>query len=204
MTPPTLEQLAGQIEALLFVSGEPLSREKLQAFLQVDAKTFDEALVLLQSRYKEDPTAGISLIEHDDTFELATKPAHAGLIESFTKSFIQEHLSKAALEVLSIIAYRGPITRAMIEAIRGVNCSFTLRNLLLRGLIERKDNPEDAREYVYTASIALLEKLGLSHQQDLPNFDTLSKDARLDQVLSTAKTPEESVPLSQSSLTPAS
>lgn len=194
-----------KLEALLFVSGEPLTRQTLLTLLELNEADLQLAISSLRDRYLNDATMGISLLEHDGQYELATKPVYAALIESFTKSFLEEHLSKAALEVLAIIAYRGPITRVSIETIRGVNCNFTIRNLLLRGLIERAENPEDAREYVYTASMALLEKLGITQKQELPNFETLSQDPRLKQVLTevpatqTSETHMPSSPLTSTS-----
>ncbi len=170
-----------RLEALLFVSGEPLALARLRELLSLSEAELKAALSELAKRYVDDSHSGLMLIEHDGHAELATKPAAAPDIEVFTKSFLQENLSKPALEVLAIIAYRGPVNRSTIEAIRGVNCSFTLRNLLIRGLIDRTENPADAREYVYSVSFALLEKLGLGRQSDLPNFDTLSRDARLEQ-----------------------
>lgn len=185
MSLPPLERLS-QLEALLFVSGEPLPLTRVEALLGVNEEELREALMLLEKTYRENPASGLMLIEHQGAVELATKKEHLHLIESFTKSFLQESLSKAALEVLAIIAYRAPLSRAAIEAIRGVNCSFTLRNLLLRGLIEREENPDDAREYVYSPSFALLEKLGLASKNELPDFEALAKDGRLAVVGDTA------------------
>lgn len=168
----------GSIEALLYMSGEGLSQSKLQILTGMSEQELAQSLNALKQRYEED-ASGLMLIEHAEVVEIATKPQFAQLVERFTKSFVQETLSKAALEVLAIIAYRGPITRASLESIRGVNCSFTLRNLLIRGLITRSENPHDTREYVYTASLALFEKLGLSTQEGLPDFQKLSQDIRL-------------------------
>ncbi len=171
-------QQVAQLEALLYVSGEALEKKKIEELLDVSAEELASVIAVLHERY-QDSHSGLMLIEHGSVLEIATKPDHATVIEKFTKSFLQENLSKAALEVLAIIAYRGPITRAAIESIRGVNCSFTLRNLLIRGLITREENPEDNREYVYTASLSLLEKLGIASQNELPDFSTLSQDVRL-------------------------
>ena len=90
---------------------------------------------------------------------------------------------KAQLEVLAIISYRGPISRTEIEAIRGVNCSYTLRALLLRELIERDGNPENLRGYVYTLSNQFLLSLGVSSPVELPDFEQLSQDKRLTEVI---------------------
>lgn len=175
---PTTPQQVAQLEALLYVSGEALEKKRIEELLGVDAEELVAVVEVLRERY-QDNRCGLMLIEHGSVLEIATKPDHAVVIEKFTKSFLQENLSKAALEVLAIIAYRGPITRATIESIRGVNCSFTLRNLLIRGLITREENPEDNREYVYIASLSLLEKLGIASQNELPDFSVLSQDARL-------------------------
>lgn len=168
-----------QMEALLFMSGEPLSYAQLGRLLHLSRKAIQDLALQLKKHLASKAESGLMLIEKGDSLELATKKEHASLIEALTKKTLQENLSRAALEVLSIIAYRSPLTRSSIEAIRGVNCSFTLRNLLLRGLIERSENPEDSREYIYAPSFAFLEKLGLGSVQELPDFRTLSQDERL-------------------------
>jgi segregation and condensation protein B len=87
------------------------------------------------------------------------------------------------LEVISIVAYRGPITRSEIEAIRGVNSSYTVRSLMLRGLMERIENPNDSRGYLYKISFDFLKKLGIDSVERLPEFETLSKDSRIDSII---------------------
>jgi segregation and condensation protein B len=96
---------------------------------------------------------------------------------------MQEGLSKAALEVLSIVAYKGPISRAEIESIRGVNCSFTLRSLMMRGLLERIDNPKDGRGYLYKISFEFMKKLGIESIDKLPDYKELSQDSRIESVI---------------------
>lgn len=182
MPEPTL---FSKIEAVLFVSGEPLAFARLAKILGTSKKEVLEGVQALQERLSASEEAGLSVIVNGEAVELATKKEHAPLLEALAKSTLQERLSQAALEVLAIVAYRAPITRAHIEAIRGVNCSFTLRNLLLRGLIDRRENPDDAREYVYEPSFAFLEKLGLGSVKNLPEYAALSRDARLDMVLET-------------------
>lgn len=167
------------MESLLFVSGEPIAFGRLAKILNISEDEVSESVQVLTEKYAADVQCGLQLIVKDDKVELATKPASAPFIEALTKSALQENLSKTALEVLSIIAYRAPITRAEIESIRGVNCSFTLRNLLLRDLIEREGNPADARGYVYLPTFRFLESLGLRHINELPDYATLSQDERL-------------------------
>lgn len=183
-----------RLEALLFISGEPIAFTRLSTLLGIERAALDEVVASLRQRYSENADSGLILIEHNDKIELATKPEAAKLVESLTKSTLQETLSKAALEVLSIIAYRSPIARAEIEAIRGVNCSYTLRALLLRGLIERQGNPSDARGYVYLPTFALLEHLGLSKAGDLPDYATLSTDPRMNIVAETDVQTEKTSP----------
>lgn len=171
--------LISALESVLFISGEPLASVRLAKIIGTDESTVTDSLQVLMERYANDETCGLMLIVKDSKVTLATKPENAVFVEALTKSSLQENLSKAALEVLSIVAYRSPISRAEIEAIRGVNCSFTLRNLLLRDLIERQDNPDDQREYVYFPTFRLLESLGLQSTGDLPDYQTLSVDERL-------------------------
>lgn len=172
-------RLAAALESLLFVSGEPLSFARLAKTLRTSEDDVAAHIGALSDRYAHDVQCGLQLIVKDQKAMLATKPENAAFIESLTKSTLQEHLSKPALEVLAIVAYRSPITRAKIEAIRGVNCSFTLRNLLLRDLIERQGNPLDAREYVYFPTFKLLQSLCLKGTKELPDYATLSQDERL-------------------------
>ncbi len=178
-----IEQLLSAIEALLFISGEPLSFSRLAKTLEISEGETWTAVEELATRYAANPDRGLVILRNGDEARLATKPQNAAFVEALTKSALQEHLSKAGLEVLSIVAYRSPVTRAEIDAIRGVNCSFTLRNLLLRGLIERKGNPGDARGYVYRPAFRFLETLGLSDVRELPDFEMLSQDERLTMLL---------------------
>ncbi|MFZ1626753.1 MAG: SMC-Scp complex subunit ScpB [Candidatus Moraniibacteriota bacterium] len=177
--------ILSRLEALLFISGEPITETRLAELLAVEKAEVAVAVARLKERYGNDPDAGLMLIEHAGRIEMATKKELTTLIEAFTKSMLQDTLSKAALEVLSIIAYRNPIARSEIEAIRGVNCSYTLRALLIRGLIERQGNPEDARGYVYRPSFQFLEHLGLARIEDLPDYGTLSTDERMHLVAET-------------------
>lgn len=174
--------LAANLEALLFTSGEPLAFSRLAKILNCPVVEIQKNVALLKEAYLENVNSGLQLLIKDDQVMLATKGETALVVEKLLKSTLQENLSKAALEVLAIVAYRAPITRAEIEAIRGVNCNFTLRNLLLRDLIEREGNPEDGRGYIYRPSFRLLSHLGLGAMADLPDYDTLSRDKRLSAV----------------------
>ena len=175
--------LISVLESLLFVSGEPLSFARLSKILKISDDEVAQSIQKLAEKYERDAESGIQLIIKDKKAMLTTKPENVSFVEELTKSALQENLSKAASEVLSIIAYRSPITRAEIEAIRGVNCSFTLRNLLLRDLIERRGNTQDARGYVYLPTFKFLQSLGMKNIAELPDYKTLSQDERLKIIL---------------------
>lgn len=175
------EKLISVIESILFVSGEPTKKAKLAKILSVEKDALENILALLTEKYQAS-TSGLTLIIKGEEVQIVSNPENAQFVESLVKNELQDSLSSAALEVVSIIAYRGPISKAEIEAIRGVNCSYTLRNLLLRGLIERNDNPRDSRGYVYVISFDFLKKMGLDDVKKLPEYDILSVDSRIDSV----------------------
>jgi segregation and condensation protein B len=107
---------------------------------------------------------------------LGTSKDISSLIETLSKEELVKDLGKAGLETLSIILYQGPISRAEIDYIRGVNSNFILRNLLIRGLVERVENPNDQRSFLYKPTLELISYLGLSKITDLPDYETVRKD----------------------------
>src|SRR3989344_3911323 len=113
---------------------------------------------------------GVTLIEKDDEVMLGTAPEASGMIEELSKEELSRDLGKAGLETLSIVLYRGPITRSGIDYICGVNSTFILRNLLIRGLVEKIPNPNDQRSFLYRATFDLLSHLGIPRVEDLPEY----------------------------------
>ena len=177
------DTLLSALDALLFVSGEPISYSRLAKVLECTEEEVVAAVTVLAERHRENSASGLMIIRDAKSVELATKPENAACVETLTKSTLQENLSKAALEVLSIIAYRAPVSRAEIDAIRGVNCSFTLRNLLLRDLISKEGNPSESRGYLYRPTLKFLQVLGVEEVTALPDYETLSQDERLRMIL---------------------
>lgn len=173
-----LEKIISAIESVLFVSGEPVKLSKLEKILSIKPQELENALEQLNEKYVQ-AHSGLMLLRKGQEVQLASKAENTQFVENLVKSELQDSLSNAALEVASIIAYRGPISKAEIEEIRGVNCSYTLRNLLLRGLIERSDNPRDNRGYIYNISFDFLKKLGVDNVKNLPDYVTLSVDSRI-------------------------
>ena len=163
-----------KIEAFLFASGEPVSVQKIAKFLKISAKDCEQAAKELAQSY-EDRSAGLQIVRNHNTIQLASNGKYGELVAQFLKKNLNEPLSGAAMEVLSVIAYRGPVTRAQIEYIRGVNCSFTLRNLAIRGLVSRRENPADNRSYLYEMSNEFIKSLGFSDVAGLPDYELLHK-----------------------------
>ncbi len=168
------DQLKSLIESLLFVSGEPLKIKKIAATAGVSAENVREAANLLGEDLRTGKR-GIQLVEKDDEIQLVTSAENSKLMDEFLKNEMEQGLSRASLETLAIVAYRGPLTRIEIEEIRGVNCSYSLRYLLLRGLIERLENPADSRSWHYQISFDFLRKLNLAKKEDLPRYEELKK-----------------------------
>jgi len=182
-----MDNILAKIEAVLFAYGEPISTERLAKILGVSKEELSSFLEKLITELNREER-GISLIKNNNKIQLATKPELTKLLEDIVKQEFTEDLTPAALETISIIAYSGPISRADIEYIRGVNSSFTIRNLLLRGLIERSVDPKRANAYIYTASFDLIKRLGLSSTSDLPDYEKYRQmvknlhDATLNQI----------------------
>lgn len=182
-------ELLSKLETLLFAAGDPVSEKRIAKTLGIETNDVSSLIAELESRYRES-VSGLSLVQNGELIQLGTKAENASVIRTFAESEIDEELSKAALETLSVVAYRAPVTRAEIDSIRGVNSSFSLRNLLLRGLIEREGNPDDARGYVYSPSIEFLKTLGLQKKEDLPDFEILARDPKIQKLLDNTDHPD--------------
>jgi len=164
-------QLA-HLEAILFSYGEPMKKEKLFSLLGVDFVRGEKLCREFASCLQEE-NRGLMLFESGDTLALATKPAFGSLLEDIVKEELKEDLTPAATEALSLIAYFGPISRPEIDYIRGVNSSFILRTLLMRGLIEREQGRGNA--YAYHVGVEFLKHMGVSRAQDLPHYEEYRK-----------------------------
>lgn len=158
--------LESQIEALLFYRGEAVKESEIIKILDINKNNFTEAVEKLKQSLKG---RGLTLIEHEEKISLGTAPQAHALIEKVTKEELLRDLGKSGLETLSIVLYKGPVARREIDYIRGVNSSFILRNLLLRGLIERSDD-KNIRGYTYSPSLDLLMHLGITKIDELPEY----------------------------------
>ena len=162
-----MNDLASKIEAVLFWKGEPVSLKKLAEFLKVSPEEILEAISLLQNNLE---SRGIVLQENNGEYMLGTNTSHSDLIENLQKEDLNKDLSKATLETLSVILYKNGASRAEIDYIRGVNSSFTLRALSIRGLVEKTLDPKDSRRYIYKPTFDLLSFMGVTSVAELPDY----------------------------------
>jgi segregation and condensation protein B len=114
------------------------------------------------------------LQENDGDITLGTAPLLSELIEKLQKEELNKELSKASLETLSIILYKDGVSRSLIDYIRGVNSSFTLRALSIRGLIEKSVDKLDSRRYIYKPTFLLLSFMGVKSVEELPDYQTIN------------------------------
>ncbi len=122
----------------------------------------------------------MQIIKNAGKYQMVSAPENAAVIQEFLSDETSGELSRPSLEALTIIAYRGPISKIDLERIRGVNCSLIIRNLLLRGLIEAKTEKEDP---TYVVTMDFLRFLGISALSELPDYERLSKEEVIDRVI---------------------
>ncbi|MDD5032611.1 MAG: SMC-Scp complex subunit ScpB [Candidatus Pacebacteria bacterium] len=168
-------ELSNHIEALLFLSGEPIKFSRLSKIFDKDENEIKKAVEETEDRLKN---SGIRLMRKDDEIMLATSPESSKYCELFVKEELNKNIGRAGLETLAIIIYKneekdGGVSRSEIDNIRGVNSGFTLRNLMIRGFIDRKINPKDKRSFAYSPTIKLFQYLGVYKKIDLPEFETI-------------------------------
>lgn len=161
-----------KLEALLFFKGEPVKKKKLAEILEITGPELEKATTELQNNLEN---RGLSLIQKENSLELRTSPEASTLIETLIKEDLHKDLGKAGLETLSIVLYKAPVAKRDIDYIRGVNSSFILRNLMIRGLVERTTSKEDSRSFVYSPTTDLLAHLGIGKLEDLPEYGEVEK-----------------------------
>jgi len=164
------EKLTAALESLLFIYGEPVTLEKTAKFLEVRPAELEELVNSLENKLKTDNSRGLMLSRLTNQIQLTTKPDFHKLGEKIVKEEIKETLTPAALETLAIVAYCGPLPRSKVDYFRGVNSGYTLRNLLVRGLIERQPDPQRSYVFLYNVSFNFLKHLGLASQEELPEY----------------------------------
>ncbi|MEK7498334.1 MAG: SMC-Scp complex subunit ScpB [Patescibacteria group bacterium] len=154
------------VEALLFVYGEPLSSREIAKMVKMKE---DEVLRILDELKDEYRERGIILIAHGGNFSFSTHPDVAGVLKDIIAKNLEEPLTPSSLETLSIVAYLGPIAKIDMDEMRGVNSYFTLKSLLVRGLVEKRDQEE--KSSLYDITFDALRYLGVTDRKQLPSYD---------------------------------
>ena len=172
-----MKNIKSIIESLILVSGKPLAIDELGKFLELDLSLVDEAVAELIEKYNQ-ADSGIHLAVNNKKIQFISNPNNADYLYKYFKEELSGELTRPALETLTIIAYRQPISKEELEQIRGVNCSLIIRNLLIRGLIEVEDNGESLAP-LYNVSMDFLRHLGLDNVNELPDFAKLNSDENL-------------------------
>jgi segregation and condensation protein B len=160
-------KLSQQIEGLLFYKAAPVKLTQLIKIFDVDDAEIQEAVSSLQARLKD---GAVRLARTETEVQLVTAPELSVFIESVRKDELKRDIGKAGAETLAIVLYKGPVSRVEIDRIRGVNSAFILRNLMVRGLVERGP---DAKSHTFLITPTLLAHLGITHKTELQNYATV-------------------------------
>ena len=184
-----MASLREKIESLLFVATRPLTAKKLAELVASKPEEVDTALEAISKDF-EDRGGGVRLLKAGKEWQMASSPGAGKMVQDFLHEEVTGELTRPQLETLTIIAYRGPITKPEIEIIRGVNCSLILRNLMIRGLVEQGDG-RDPLLSKYQITMDFVRFLGLRSVEGLPDYDRLHKAPELDSLLKQHKEEEK-------------
>lgn len=154
---------------------------QLADLIKAEKKEVAAAADELLEYYNNNQT-GVRLIKDGNKFQMVSAPENSQAVAEFIKDETTGELTRPSLEALTIIAYRGPVSKIDLDRIRGVNCALILRNLLLRGLIEGKHDKKKNETY-YTVTFDFIRFLGLSQVKDLPDYDRLHQHDAIDRLL---------------------
>ncbi|MEY4927240.1 MAG: SMC-Scp complex subunit ScpB [Bacteroidota bacterium] len=167
-------QLSKHIEALIFAADTPIKREEIRSVLEthlettISAADLEAAYAELLSKYSSDDFV-FEIVEIADGFKFLSKGAYHGTIGTYLKQNAKKKLSQAALETLSIIAYKQPVSKSEVEQIRGVNCDYAVQKLLEKELIAIAGRSESAgRPLLYATSSKFMDYFGIKNIKELP------------------------------------
>jgi len=173
--------LQSQIESVLFISNKPLSIKELADLCNRSLEEVETCIVGLQEEYNQ-KNKGIKLIHNNKRYQFVTNGQNREVVENFLKAELTGELTRPQLETLTIICYRGPISKPELEQIRGVNCSIILRNLIMRGLVESHTDKK-IQLPKYQATMEFIKYLDLNDLRELPDYDKLSQHETLEELL---------------------
>lgn len=181
--------LSSAIEAILFIESKPVTLQQLVKLLQTDKATLVTIIQELCQQY-EQQQRGIRIVVTENEVQMTSAPEMHDIVTQLVKDERTGELTTPSLETLAIIAYRSPVTKSEIEAIRGVNCSLIIRNLLIRGLI-REDFDKTKGVSIYDITPEYLQLLGLSNAAALPDYEHLHRDITLEEHLGEMEQPDD-------------
>lgn len=170
-----------RLESILFVATKPLTVRRLADALHVKPEEVEQALQSLTAKWNQGES-GIRVLQQGTQVQFVSAAESSAEVTEYLKEEQAGELTRASLETLTIIAYRGPISKVQLDTIRGVNCSLILRNLLIKGLIESKTH-KDKMQTSYNVTIDFLRHLGLTDITQLPDYEKLHTDQLFDQLL---------------------
>tara|TARA_B100000745_G_scaffold292473_1_gene233357 strand:+ start:16810 stop:17331 length:522 start_codon:yes stop_codon:yes gene_type:complete len=161
----------GRLQALLYAHGGEMKKKEVRSILSFSDDELIAAAAALRDHLKNQ---ALELYETDMTLSLRTGKAYVQDIDALCRESVKRDIGQAGLEVLAIVLYKQSASRADIDYIRGANSSGTLRQLVLRGLLERKRSAKDSRAWVYTGTPEVFAHLGITSPNQLPEYDTLN------------------------------
>ncbi len=170
-----VQELSSALEAILFVSGESVSIDRLEEITGIDGSLIEKAMEKLINEYQSDPWGGLLIRKVEDSYIMCTKPSMKKVIERMFMPRMKAPLSQASYETLAVVAYNQPVTRAQVEAVRGVSSDSIISRLLDRGWIEEAgylDAP--GRPVLFKTSEQFLLEFGINSIDDLPSMELMS------------------------------
>lgn len=182
-----IKEMVSALEAVLFAGGEPVEAARLCEVFEIDDETLSKVATLLNNKL-EDSQSGITLLHLSDSYQLASRKDYAEYVKKAFDIRRKAPLSQAALEVLAVIAYNQPVTKAFVEQVRGVDCSGVVSTLVEKELIAEKGRLElPGRPLLYGTTNTFLRAFSLSSLKDLPplpqELETGTEQMTIDDVL---------------------
>ena len=168
-----------KLESILFISPKPMSIKKMAELVGGEADKVKEVLKELMEKHNVE-NSGINILEIGQKFQMVAAPSSKKLVQEFIKEEMTGDLTRPQLEALTVVAYRGPISKLELEQIRGVSCSLILRNLMIRGLVEMQ---EKRKEKYYNITFDFMRHLGINKPEELPDYEKLHSSEVLERLL---------------------
>ena len=171
----SFQELSPACEAILFASGSPVASERMAKILNIDRKAVDEVMDKLILEYESDPWGGLMVRRIENSYVMSTKPGMKKVLERMFSPKMHPPLSQASYETLAVIAYNQPVTRAQVEAVRGVSSDSIISRLLDRGWVEECGNLDaPGRPSLFRTTDQFLMEFGISSVDELPSMELMS------------------------------